>query len=50
MTMAYWYANADFAVHVDIKSHMEGVLTMVKGEIQTISMNQKLNTKISTKA
>ena len=32
-------------VHSDIKSHTRGVLTMVKGEIQTISMKQKINKK-----
>ena len=30
MKMADWYADAVFAVHVDIKSHIGGVLNMVK--------------------
>ena len=50
MIISYWYAYAAFEVHSDMKSHVGGVLTMGKGEIQTISMNQKLNTKRSTKA
>ena len=33
MTMADWYAHADFEVHADMKSHMGGVLTMGKGTI-----------------
>ena len=45
MTIVYWYADSDFTVHADIKSNMGGVLTMGKGETQTISMNQKINTK-----
>ena len=49
-TMIDWYANTDFAVHVDMKIYKGIVLTMVKGEIQNISMKKKLNTKRSTEA
>ena len=47
MTMADY--DADFAVHVDMKSHTGGVLTMGKGEIQTISMKQMINKKVIRK-
>ena len=47
MTMAGWYADANFSVHADMKSHTGGVLTMGEGAIQTISTNQNLNKKIS---
>ena len=50
ITMSDWYAEAAFAVHANMKNHMGGVLTMVKAEMQTISMNKKINTKISTEA
>ena len=49
-TMIDWYANADFAVHLDMKIYKGIVLTMVKGEIQNISMKKKLKTKRSTEA
>ena len=50
MTMTDCYADTNFEVHVDMKEHTGGVLTIGKGEIQTISMKQKLNTKSSTEA
>ena len=46
MNMSYWYADADFAVHANIKIHMVGVLTMGKGAIKTISMKQNSNKKV----
>ena len=48
--MADWYADAAFAVHVDMKSHTGCVLAMGKWVIKMISMKQKINTKISTEA
>ena len=30
ITMAYWYADAAFVVHSDMKSHTGGVLTISK--------------------
>ena len=45
MTMADLFDDAALMVHAYTKSHMRGILTMDKGEIQTISKNQKLNTK-----
>ena len=50
MIMADWFADADFAVHADIKIHTGCVFTIFKGEIQTISMKQKINTKIYMEA
>ena len=48
MTMTDWYADANFMVHVDIKIHTGGVLTMVKGATQENSMNQKIKNKSPT--
>ena len=48
MTMEDWYVDADFAVHLDIKIHNGGVLTMGKVVIQNNLMKQNLNTKSST--
>ena len=48
--MAEWYTDADFVVHADMKSHTGVVLTMGKGDIQTISMKPKISTKCSTEA
>ena len=50
ITMAEWYTDADFVVHADMKSHTGVVLTMGKGDIQTISMKPKISTKCSTEA
>ena len=47
--MVYWYDNADFEIHAEIKSHTGAVLTMGEVEIQTISMKQKINKKILQK-
>ena len=49
ITMAEWYDDAAFAVHIYMKSHTGGVLTMGKGEIQTISMKQMINKKVIRK-
>ena len=46
----YWYADAVFAVHQDMKSHTGGVMTMGKGCMITMSSKQKINTKSSTVA
>ena len=47
--MVDWYAGAACKVHTDIRSHNGGVLTMGKVEIQNISTNQNINTKIIQK-
>ena len=49
MTMVDYYSDVIFAVHADRKSHTGGVLTIGKGEIQTISLNQKINKKVIRK-
>ena len=36
ITIANWYADADFAEHTDMKRHTGGVLTMDKGAISKI--------------
>ena len=45
-----WYVDASFAVHPDFKSHTGGVMTMGGGAVQSISCQQKLNTRSSTEA
>jgi hypothetical protein len=45
-----WYADAAFAVHKDMRSHTGGLITLDKGEVQTISLKQKINIKSSTEA
>ena len=43
-----WCIDISLAVHIDIKSHMLVVFTMVKGEIISSSTKQKLNSQNST--
>ena len=49
MKISDWYDDTTFVVHAYMKIHTGGVLTTGKGEIQTIPMEQKLNTKSYTK-
>ena len=44
----YWYVDASFAVHKDMKSHTGGVMTLGQGAVISMSTKQKLNTKSST--
>ena len=46
----YWYVDASFAVHQDMKSHTGGVLTFGIGGAVCVSTKQKINTKSSTEA
>ena len=46
----YWWVDADFAVHNDMRSHSGGVLSLGKGAIYGASKKQKLNTKSLTEA
>ena len=46
----YWYVDASFAVHKDMKSHTGGVMTLGQGAVISMSTKQKLNTKSSTEA
>ena len=45
-----WWADASYAVHVDMRSHTGGCLTMGEGIIYGTSFKQKLTTKSSTEA
>ena len=45
--MSDWYDDAVFAVHSDMKSYTEDLLTIVIGE-NHFSINQIINTKNST--
>jgi hypothetical protein len=46
----YWHLDAAFAVHMDMKSHTGGSMTLGAGTITSISMKQKVNTQSSTKS
>jgi hypothetical protein len=43
-----WYVNASFAVHLNMRSHTGGGLTMGRGFPIVSSIKQKLNTQSST--
>ena len=46
----YWFVDASFAVHPDMKSHTGATATFGKGSVLSISTKQKINTKSSTEA
>jgi hypothetical protein len=46
----YWYVDASFAVHNNMRSHTGGMMTFGRGAAMCISTKQKLNTKSSTEA
>jgi hypothetical protein len=46
----YWYVDASFAVHNDMRSHTGAMITLGKGAAMSMSTKQKINTKSSTEA
>jgi len=46
----YWYVDASFAAHNDMRGHTAAIMTMGQGTIVGISNKQKINTKSSTEA
>ncbi len=50
LQVLYWYIDAVFAVHPDMKSHTEMIFTMGKGAIVSSPTKQKVNLRSSTKA
>ena len=46
----WWWVNASYAVHADMKSHTNGTLSLGKGSIYSTSSKQKLVTRSSTEA
>jgi hypothetical protein len=46
----YWYVDASFAVHHNMRSHTGGMLTLGDGAAISVSTKQKINTKSSTEA
>ena len=46
----YWYVDASFGVHNDMKSHTGGTFTMGKGSVYSTSSTQKLVARSSTEA
>jgi hypothetical protein len=45
-----WYVDASFAVHLNMRGHTGGGLTMGRGFPISVSTKQKLNTKSSTES
>jgi len=45
-----WWVDASFAMHIDMRSHTGGVMSMGKGAIWASSKRQRINTKSSTEA
>ena len=45
-----WYVDASFAVHPDFNNHTVVIVTMVQGQIQSVSSKHKLNKRIITEA
>jgi hypothetical protein len=45
-----WHIDASYAVHVDMKSHTGGAMTLGKGSMYSTSVKQKLMTRSSTEA
>jgi hypothetical protein len=45
-----WYVDAAFAVHTDMKSHTGAVMTLGKGILNSVSTQQKVNSRSSTEA
>jgi hypothetical protein len=45
----YWFIDATFAVHYDMKSHTGLVFTLGKGAIISCSRKQKTNSRSRTK-
>ena len=50
MQALYWFIDAAFAVHADMKSQTGAVFTMGKGAINSDSTKQKTNSRSSTEA
>ena len=46
----YWYVDASFAVHHNMRSHTGGMMTFGTGAAISMSTKQKINTKSSTEA
>ena len=46
----YWYVDASFAVHNNMRSHTGAMMTFGNGAAISMSTKQKLNTKSSTEA
>ena len=47
---SYWFVDAAFASHQDMKGHTGGLLTFGLGATVSMSTKQKINTKSSTEA
>jgi hypothetical protein len=45
--MLMWYGNASFSVHLNMRRHTSGGMTMGRGFPISVSTKQKLNTKIN---
>ena len=50
MNVVKWWVDASFTVHLDMRSHTGGTMSLGTGAIFSCSSKQKLNTKSSTEA
>ena len=50
LSIIKWFVDVAFAVHPDFKSHTGAVMSFGGGAVQSLSKNQKLNTRSSTEA
>jgi hypothetical protein len=48
--MLMWYVNASFAVHLNMRGHTGGGMTMGRGFPISVSTEQRLNTKSLTES
>lgn len=50
MLHIYWWIDASYGVHPDMRSHTGATMSLGKGSVYSSSMKQKINTRSSTEA
>jgi len=50
LQVIWWWVDASFGVHTDMRSHTGATMSLGKGAVYSTSTRQKLNTKSSTEA
>jgi hypothetical protein len=50
LNIVKWWVDASYGVHLDMRSHTGGAMSMGTGAVYSTSKKQKLNTKSSTEA
>ena len=49
MNVVTWWVDESFAVHPNLRSHTDGVMTLGSGGVYAVSTKRKLNTRSLTK-